>query len=114
MLSIFPFFFTFSAVAPIILRAGLGIVLIFTGYEKIKSAQKSKLDKVLGYAQKLSALLLILGLFLQPAVILSTVVAVYDLSRKNRKNLEMNILVLAVSLALLALGPGLLAFDLPF
>lgn len=114
MLSIFPLLFTFSAVAPIILRAGLGIVLILTGYGKIKNSEQKKKEKVWGYAQILSALLLILGFLLQPAAILSGLIAICDLLKGNRPNMERNILIIAISLSLLALGPGLFAFDLPF
>jgi len=97
MLSVFPWLFNYSQIAPFILRLGLGIVLIRVGYK----------NGIIGIVQILTAVFLFLGLLTQPAALLA-MIASYKI--KERK---LMFLIFAVALSLILLGPGLFSFDLP-
>lgn len=97
MLSVFPQLFDYSQLAPLILRVGLGVILIKVGYK----------NGFVGALQILAAVFIILGLFIQVAALLALATC-YKIKEK-----KIMLLVVAVALSLIFLGPGLISLDLP-
>lgn len=121
MPSLFPYLFTYDQVAPLILRLVLGITLAYFGYRKIQKRGKSSGSNSLiyGAVEILVAIFLIIGLFTQLAAIINAVILVIKLGYKIRNKafltngINYYILLLAIALAVIVLGPGWFAFDLP-
>ena len=133
MLSIFPSLFNFSFFAPTILRLVAALVVGSTGYQKtftrraewvahfesagIKSAQQIIL--IAGILELVGGLLLLLGIFAQPAALLLAIISLAYIILKIKKPLALPnkvsfyLLLLAINLSLLLTGPGTLAFDWP-
>lgn len=133
--SVFPQFFTYSALAPLILRLALGVIFVAHGYPKLFknfggtvqffesiNIKPAKFWVVIvGVSEFFGGLALILGIFTQIAALLiaavKVVATVYVKKIKFKKGLvngyEFDLILLAASLALVFLGPGAFAFDLP-
>lgn len=133
--SVFPQFFTYSALAPLILRLVLGVIFVRHGYpklfknfsgtvqffESINIKPAKFFAVIVGISEFFGGLALILGIFTQIAALLIAAVmivdAVYVKKIKFKKGLidgyELDLILLAAALALVFLGPGVFAFDLP-
>jgi len=132
-LSIFPDLLTFWLLAPFILRVIVGLIFIYFGISKIWKEQERRISffEKIGFGagvaffwlvstlEIIGGVLLILGLFTQLAALtLSFVIlgAIYSKIRRPdllENTLEFFILLLAVLLSLIFLGPGFWAIDLP-
>ena len=106
MLSVFPELLNFSQVAPLILRVILAVILLQVGYKLFKSAEKR--EKIIGVIEILSAIFLAIGMFTQVAAIVSLI----TISNKTEEKI-LRLLMVAVSISLALLGPGIYSFDLP-
>jgi uncharacterized membrane protein YphA (DoxX/SURF4 family) len=121
MPSLFPYLFTYDQAAPFILRLVLGITLAYFGYKKIQKKGKSSGSNSLVYGaiEILIAIFLIIGLFTQLAAMLNAVILIIKLGYKIRDKafltdgINYYVLLLAIALAVIVLGPGWFAFDLP-
>ncbi len=108
MLSFLPDLLTWWLVAPVILRAGLGFVLLYQAYRTREEHLKlSLVEIVLG-------LLIIIGWLTQLAGLALVLVLIYKLIKKIGDSNTL-ILQLTIALSLLFLGAGHFAFaiDLP-
>ncbi len=114
MLSLFPQLFTFELAAPFALRIALGIILLAHAFGKNKEKKETKILVSIGV---ISGVLLIAGFLTQAAAIVIAVLTILSFTKIAENfwfdGLSLKIIVLAVSLSLLVLGPGILAFDLP-
>lgn len=132
MLSIFPELFTYSLFAPLILRLALSCYLILSGVRNIKENRDSwnslwysikignvTLGPVLAKFQIVVGIFLFVGLYTQIAAILAIVLAVTECWKRHKWNGPKlheswpTIFVITISVSLLFLGAGFLAFDLP-
>ncbi|MBI2100444.1 MAG: hypothetical protein HYT47_00245 [Candidatus Vogelbacteria bacterium] len=105
MLSLFPNLLNYWLVAPVILRAALGLALVHEAY----SARREQ--KVLALAKLLAGGLLIIGLATQAATLVGAIICLYELWRQGTN--DRLLLKLAIAVSLLFLGPGFLALDWP-
>jgi hypothetical protein len=106
MLSVFPELFNYSQIAPFILRISLAVILVRFGYLAIFKTI-TRHEKTIGIIQWLAAIFLFLGFLTQIAAILA-IAAVFNIKPKTQK-----LMVIAVAVSLILLGPGLFSFDLP-
>lgn len=135
MLSVFPNLFNYSGLAPFILRVALGVIFIAHGYPKLfknfsGTAQffesiglkpAKYLTIIVGISEFFGGIALILGFLTQIAAILIAitmfVAIVYVKKIKFKKGLvdgyELDLILFASALALIFLGPGAFAIDLP-
>lgn len=104
MLSVWPDLFYLWMAGPFILRLALGISLFSLYY----SARRN----IRGIFGLLAAVLLIIGLFTQPAALVSALLLLEEIWSKRHDRITL-LPLLAIALALLVLGPGLFAFDWP-
>jgi len=111
MLSLFPELFNYSQIAPLLLRISLAIVLLLS--------IKDWPNKFFASLKILTAFLLAIGLFIQPAAIIILLILISEIiARKKGElvvdlNIRQIILIMAISLSLLFIGPGLFSLDLP-
>ncbi len=114
MLRLFPQLFAFELTAPFVLRVILGIILLAHIYSKNKERKEAKIMMLIGIA---SGVLLIAGFLTQAAAIIVAVLTILSFTKIAEDfwfdGLNLKIIILAVSLSLLVLGPGILAIDLP-
>jgi uncharacterized membrane protein YphA (DoxX/SURF4 family) len=119
-LSLFPSLLTYQEAAPLIIRVVLGATLAHFGYVKImrRGTSPGSNSVMYGIVEVSIALLLIIGLFTQLAALLNIVILVIKLGFKVKERAFLTsgvnyyILLLAMSLSLLVLGPGFWAIDL--
>ena|SRR3989344_1946858 len=104
MLSLWPNLFDFWFVAPALLRLALGTSLLTLYYPVWRSGR--------GIFGLLAGGLTLVGLFIQPAVLVAALLLVGEIWSKRQPWLTLFPLI-AIALSLLVLGPGLFAFDLP-
>ncbi|MEK7552866.1 MAG: hypothetical protein AAB505_02035 [Patescibacteria group bacterium] len=108
MLSIFPTLLDYWLVAPVILRVALGLSLIY----EVRTVRK--VDVVIPLIKVCGGIFLLLGLYTQLAALISAIIFLYELwGRRDPAGNDYRRLKLAVAVALLFLGPGFLAIDLP-
>lgn len=118
MLSLFPDFFTYSLIAPFLLRLTLAAVFLYWAYGKIKSRENAKVA-TLGLLEAVVGILLVVGLFTQMAALVAALILVVKLIGKiHTKSLFTSgvnyyFILFIISFSLLFLGPGAFAFDLP-
>lgn len=117
MLSVFPELFNYSYLAPFILRVALGLILIRMSYLSITKTS-DKYQKSIDTTQIISSVFIILGFLAQIAslviialIITESIKAYIQKIPIERKALK--ILIIAVAVSLMLLGPGLFAIDLP-
>lgn len=110
MLSIFPWLFNYSQIAPFILRIVLAVALVSLNFSRTKS--ENKYLKASAGAQCLAALSIFLGIFIQAGALLTIIAVIADVIKKQRSKL-LGLLIFAIALSLLFLGPGLFSLDLP-
>ncbi len=112
MVSLFPFFFVFSAVAPVILRIALALVFLFEAKSEIKKTPKK--EKVLGGLKIVCGIMLLIGFLTQLGALFALSIGLYEFMTTEKKDWRKTIFIVGISLAILLLGPGLWAIDLPF
>lgn len=135
MLSIFPQFLNYEQIGPLILRLAIGIIFVAHGYPKLfkNFSSTAKFFEslglkpakfftiIVGVSEFFGGIALILGFLTQIAAILIAitmlVAMVYVKKIKFKKGLvdgyELDLILLAAALALIFLGPGAFAIDLP-
>lgn len=131
MTSLFPELFAYQFFAPTILRIVLGIILVTYGVNKFKNPnmaeeifssagiRPAKLwVKAVATLELISGLLLLIGFLTQLAVILASLILIVTVIKMKIKNgfirgYDFEILLLAIALSLLFLGPGAFSIDLP-
>ncbi len=131
--SLFPFFYQYHYLGPVILRCGLGAVFIAHGYQKLFGGIEGTTQffasigirparvfaYVVGLIEFVGAILLFVGLFVQPVAILLSIIMLVAIAKVKYQQgfiggYELEFLLLMMSLALLVLGPGSYSIDLPF
>lgn len=121
MPSLFPYLLTYEQVAPLVLRLVLGITLAWFGYRKLQQRGSSSGSNSIMYGaiEIIIAAFLIVGLFTQLAALLNAIILVIKLGYKIRDRKFLSdgvnyyILLLAIAIAVIFLGPGWFSFDLP-
>lgn len=117
-LSVFPSLLEYSQFAPFILRIALAVVLFMTDSLLLLRGCSEECNKISKIIQILLATLLILGLFIQPVAMIIVLLIMIDtiITTAKKANIENSILkflIIAISLSLILLGPGLFSLDLP-
>lgn len=131
--SIFPALYQYHFMGPVILRLGLGIVFFIHGYQKLFGGIEPTTQffasvgihparffaYFVGLIEFVGAIFLFAGLFVQLVALLLAAVMVVAIWRVKYSrgfiggyDLELMLLMMALSLALL--GPGAYALDMPF
>ncbi len=105
MLSVFPTLLDWWLVAPVILRAALGLAFIHEAYAERQT------QKIIALIKLLAGGLLILGLTTQAAALVGAIICLYELWRRETN--DSRLLKLAIAVSLLFLGPGFFTLDLP-
>lgn len=119
ILSLFPSLFTYQLVGIFLIRLALGLTFLRLGYRLIMIIQLREplASKATGVVAIIIGLFLIIGLFTQAAALLAALIMILVVVIKVRSgkttNLNYYLLVLVVALAILTLGPGAFAIDLP-
>lgn len=126
MLSLLPGLLDFSSFAPILLRLALGGAFLGYGLKELIRPQylneagiPNGWARVVGLWEALLGSLLIVGLFTQlVALLVGLELLGYLFLRLKDKTkmpipLDYLLVMLAIALSLILLGPGLIAFDLP-
>ena len=121
MLSLWPELFSFALVAPLLLRLALGGIFLTAGWRELLRPGQPPLGlkRLTGLGHLAIGGLLFIGLWTQLATALAAVEILFYLGdnlwrrHPSPRPLGYLFLMLTASLALLFLGPGFLAFDLP-
>lgn len=109
MLSIFPSLLAYHLLAPALLRLVAGGLLGWHGYQSTRALEPKR--RLAGWTELALAVLLVIGLWTQPAALL---MAILILIRPDRQiSWQARALMLAILASLALTGPGLFAFDLP-
>ncbi len=132
MLNPFPELFTYSLLAPFILRITIGFLLVNLGYLKL-SKEKSRWEavfdtfnikqgalatKILGAIEVVGGLCLIAGFYTQIAALAFVILGGIEVFIEYReetllkRDIVFYILMFAIALSLLFTGAGFFAFDL--
>ena len=120
-LSIFPSLLAYQQAGPLIIRAVLGLTLVYFGYEKIKGRGQSSGSNslVYGITEIVIAAFLLIGLYTQLAALLNALILIIKLAIKAREGklltdgVNYYILLLAMCISLMVTGAGFWALDLP-
>ncbi|OHA14932.1 MAG: hypothetical protein A3A10_02425 [Candidatus Tagabacteria bacterium RIFCSPLOWO2_01_FULL_42_9] len=112
MLSLFPQLFTYSELAPLILRFAAAFIVIGFGYPKLLKPSEYR-NFAVGLIEFCSAIFLIAGFLTQLAAALIILAMIYEIVRPEPENLRLKILLIAALGSLALLGPGLFSIDLP-
>ena len=133
MPSVFPDFLTYGLLAPLILRLALGFIFINFGrlaltgerdrwlklFDVIRLRPAKIFEKIFGFVEIVGGILLVIGLYTQVAALVFSIISLAELILEYREpvllknNIYFYILLFAISLSLIFLGAGFLAFDLP-
>lgn len=132
MLSLFPEFFTYSLIAPFILRIALGGYFISRGirqHREDSSAWNSlwgtfkikdwSLGTIVAKIEIVIGGLLFIGLFTQAAALATIVFVAIEWYKKHKfdrapfADVWSSLFVICIAIAILFLGAGFMAFDLP-
>jgi len=135
MFSIFPQLFVYDQLAPLILRLAVGIIFVAHGYPKLFKNFGATADffgsvglkpakfwvAVVGISEFFGGILLLIGFLTQIAALLIAitmlVAMIYVNKIKFKKSLisgyELDLILFAAAFALIFLGPGAFAIDLP-
>ncbi len=132
MLSTFPELFTYSLFAPFLLRLALGGFFIFQGMRRHKQDSEGwntlwnnakigslSIAPLLTKIQIILGVLIVVGLYTQISVILAALFVGAEVYRRHRitpltvSEVWPSVFLIVVSISLLFLGAGVLAFDLP-
>lgn len=121
MLSVFPSFFDYSVVAVAVLRIITAVIFITEGYKRFpqKNRGTTFCKKFLPIIELLGGILLLVGFLTQIAVIILSAVSLkkgyfeYKKDSDEERNVPFYLLLSAVSLSFLFLGPGMWCIDYP-
>ncbi|MBI2023298.1 DoxX family protein [Candidatus Giovannonibacteria bacterium] len=132
MLSIFPSLLDYQFFAPLILRLALAAVFLVHGYPKLFGGFSHAVHffnssgikpakfwvVVVGLAELLGGILLLAGFLVQPAafiLVANLLVAIWKVKFKAgfANGWEFDLVLIAMLLSLLILGPGAYSIDLP-
>jgi len=134
MLNIFPSFLDFGLLAPLILRAVVGVMFLRFGFKKLSPKHTEvcvthfqalginntkTLIPLIGLLEVLGGLSLILGLYTQIAAIVLGLISLITYTMMRSKNAVLShsqdfyFLLFVINLTLLITGAGVYAFDLP-
>lgn len=128
MLSIFPALLSFSLLGTALVRVLVGIIFFIFAFRLFTAARKEGSGKcsprmllLLGgfSIEALLGMFLFIGLFTQVAALLGAIISLDHLCRKKefgpllKESSLFHVVVFLLCLALLFLGPGIFAFDLP-
>ena len=124
MFSVWPELFAFELLAVFLLRVVAGYFFLLLGSKLLRAAWRATAQTrilrfvgiVYGLAQVLVGGLLIIGLYTQPAALLGVVLTMLPVgsgTKASHCEQHVQLLLFAISLSLLFLGPGAFAFDLP-
>lgn len=134
MVSLFPSLLDFQMLGTFALRVTLGLIFVYFWYEKVthQRAERIHFFEKLGmkpavlyfyltaYTEGIAGALLVVGLWTQGAAIatgalmlLASIVKFFKPSALPRNTIEFYIILAVASFALLFLGAGAFAFDLP-
>lgn len=125
MLSLFPNLLTYAMFAPLFLRAAAGFVLILFGARTVSAVRRTPETHttvriglyLFGIGKLCVGILLCLGLYTQAAglagFVLSITSGVLAKQRVGVHERIIEVLLAMICLALVVLGPGLFALDLP-
>lgn len=116
MLSLFPELYTYNQLAPFILRVALAVILFVYAYKNYKNSET--FIKITSFIKGASALLLVLGLFIQLTAIIIALIAFIEKLRTRTEKEDFNtyglrLLIFSIAIALLFLGPGAFSIDFP-
>lgn len=132
--SLFPSLLDYQMLGIFALRVTLGLIFVYFWYEKVthQRAERIHFFEKLGLrpakiyffivssAEGIAGMLLVVGLWTQGAALvtgslmtLATLIKWYKPSALPRNTIEFYIILAVASFALLVLGPGVFAFDLP-
>ena len=112
MLNPFPDLLAFGLLAPTLLRIVIGLVVLLRLKDYRNNLWINKVKKVICIV---SSVLLILGALTQYATLALSLVFIYEIfyEPESKDKRTINVLLLTISISLLFLGAGFLAFDLP-
>jgi len=121
MLSTFPSLLSYQELSPFIIRLVLGITIAYFGYLTIRKQSRAPggYNRSFGIAEIIIAVFFIVGLFVQVASLITSIVLLIGLiSKFKEKALLTNgvnyyLLLFVMSLSLLFTGAGWFAFDMP-
>ena len=112
MLSLFPQLFVYREIVPFIFRLVAGVISIGSGYPSLKKPKSPVF--IIGLLEFLSGVAFIAGFLTQIATAVMILITLLRLIRPvPEKNYKFLLLYLVILIALMFLGPGFLAFDLP-
>ncbi len=131
--SLFTFLYQYHYWGPTLLRLGLGIIFLIHGYKKLFGGIEGTgqffesvgimpgrfFAYLVGIIEFVGAILLFVGLFVQPVAILFAIIMLVAIIKVKFSQgfvggYEFEFALLMMSLALLILGPGGYSIDLPF
>jgi len=133
MLSIFPDLYTYSEVAPFLLRVAVGLIFISFAYSKLVSERDERMMffqniglrparffwGAVSALELIGGVFLVIGFLVQPTAAVLGVIALASAGIKMRhpellqNRTEHFLLLFAVLVSLMFLGPGFWAIDLP-
>lgn len=121
MLSLFPSLFDYSAVAVGVLRIVAAVIFIMEGYKKLpqKGAPNTFRKKFLSIVELAGGIFLLAGIFTQADAIILGAVSLKRAYCDRKKEIAEErrttfyLLLFAVSISFLFLGPGLWSIDYP-
>lgn len=108
MFNLFPDLLNYSFFAPLILRLGLGVVLIINGLKNYNGLTADKLDQTLNLISLVAGFLILLGAQTQISAIVLVIVTLFNKSAWQNK-----VLIITIALSLLLSGAGAHAIDWP-
>ena len=131
--NIFPELFSFSLIAPLILRVVLGFIFLNLGYLKLGKEKNGWISSlnilgikpatffviILGIIEVIGGLLLIAGAYTQLAALILAVISVSELLIEYReesilkRDMVFYLLLSAICISLILTGAGLYAIDIP-
>ena len=115
MVSLFPDLFTFSLLAPFIIRVFLGLYFLLYAVRLFRNSpgvtHGIQKGHALGVIAFLGAVSVLLGVFTQGGALALTLLSAYR--AKKSENKVVYALLFGMALSLLFSGAGFLAFDLP-
>ena len=113
MLSLFPYALSFGLFAPTLLRITLTAVLAYAAWKDLDT--KDTRTRFLGIAETLAATLIFVGLWTQAAALLAALISgIWFFSPAKTYSVSTILMTFAISISLIVMGAGRLAFDLPF
>ncbi len=121
MLSLFPSLLIYERFGQFLIRFVLGVTLAYFGYRKViaKGHSSGSNSQMYGATEIFLSLFLIIGLYTQLAALLNAIILVIKLSFKAKEGsllsdgINYYILLLTMAVAVVFMGAGAFAFDLP-